>query len=122
MEPLIKLALIYFTPIIVTIISFRKDPELSEMAPFMLIPFLNYLLAFAGIYDVIVRTFKSNGKCFLGHNFTLVYDSEAEKWKNGRMPMRVSMGGYEEFQCKSCDCKKVFPGKLSNWESFLDLS
>lgn len=44
--------------------------------------------------------------CFLGlHDSREVYDTEKEKWKNGRRPLRISMGGFTSYKCSRCGKK-----------------
>ena len=67
-----------------------------------LIPGIGFLASFWFISTIWKRTVHSKGKCFLGHQFTRTYSSEANKWKNGRMPMRLSVGGTVRYTCEHC--------------------
>lgn len=89
---------------ILAILGCRGDK--SEEAPlvifFSLVPVIGYLIGAISVIVIIQRAWMSKGRCILGHDLQLTYDSEAEKWKNGRMPMRISMGGYTRYQCSCC--------------------
>lgn len=90
--------------VLITILAIKGDK--SESAPlavfFSLFPLIGYLIAGISLITIVARIWQSKGKCSLGHNYVLEYDSEAQKWKNGRMPMRVSVGGYETYCCTKC--------------------
>jgi hypothetical protein len=64
-----------------------------------------YLIVWAVLYTVMIykALCKSNFNCLgIFHNYEVEYDSEAEKWKNGRMPMRISVGGFTRYKCTKC--------------------
>lgn len=67
-----------------------------------LIPFLNIIFAVICAVFIVKRTHQSGFSCFWGHKFKVKYDSEAEKWKNGRRPLRISMGGSTSYECSEC--------------------
>lgn len=90
--------------VLLAVLSIKGDK--SEDAPlvvfFSIIPVIGYLIGAVSIFVIIQRAWSSKGKCITGHSYVSTYDSEAEKWKNGRMPMRVSMGGIESYKCSHC--------------------
>ena len=68
-----------------------------------IIPGLNMILAPVVLFFLVKRAVDSKFKCWLSHDYKLQYDSEAEKWKNGRRPMRISVGGFTTYKCTKCD-------------------
>lgn len=102
----------YFLPMIVFMVVMAGEADKGAI-PYGLIPVFNILFAFISLGTLVHRTFKSGGKCFMGHDFKKTYDSEAEKWKNGRMPARISIGGFEEYCCSNCQTKQTV-----NWKAF----
>jgi hypothetical protein len=99
-----ELLVIQILCVMLTLIAVRG--EQSEEGPIVVlgsfIPVIGYLIGVVSLCLIVQRTVKSKGKCFLGHDLKTTYDSEAEKWKDGRRPMRISVGGYTKYQCTCC--------------------
>ncbi len=103
---LVSLFSVFILPSILITLIYKGDAR-AEDDDFWVqyIPIISLLcLPFAIIYS-INRAIKSKGKCILGHSHYVVYDSEVEKWKNGRRPLRISIGGSTKYKCKKCDDK-----------------
>lgn len=63
-----------------------------------------YFGGFAIYYLILIkRHLVKKGPCLgVFHNYKVEWDSEEEKWKNGRMPLRVSVGGMTMYKCTKC--------------------
>jgi hypothetical protein len=94
---------IYILSIVLVFLAVIDDQQDKALPIFYsLFPGLGQLLALFAIYWIIIRVLESRGQCFLGHDYHATYDSEQELWKNGRMPLRISIGGYTKYSCSKC--------------------
>lgn len=111
-RPALELIGFWALPALLQILELWNDvnPEYIVLA---FIPVLNFLLTPVAIASIASRTIRSRGRCFWGHSFSLRRDSEAELWKDGRMPLRISMGGYDEYKCTKC-----FRRRTVKWSAF----
>lgn len=105
--------LFYVLPLATMIILTIGEADFGDSVPYAFIPVLNILFAVICIWFFFVRVFQSKGKCTLGHSYVQTYDSESEKWKDGRMPMRISAGGYTKYCCSKCKKETT-----TSWSAF----
>lgn len=104
---------IYIASVLITIIFSRGEVDRLPVILFSFIPFLGSLVAVFTLVAYFGTIISSKGKCYGGHKFIHTFDSEAEKWKNGRMLMRISVGGYDKYQCSRCQ-KEI----TKSWSAF----
>lgn len=108
-----NIILFYILPIIIVALTNIGEPDFSDIFGYSFIPGINILIAGVSIALFFHRIYKSKGKCIVKHKFVMTYDSESEKWKNGRMPLRVSIGGHTDYKCYRCQ-----ETKTTSWKAF----
>lgn len=109
-------AILYVSNLIVCLWANRGYPDHDTKSfNFLgsLVPGFGFLVGLNSVYKIVQRVSQSKGKCTFGHEMIETYSSEKEKWKNGRMPLRVSIGGYEKYACQKCNCEETV-----RWKAF----
>ena len=89
----------------------NRTPNKAQLIAMSFFPGVNVIYGLFGMYQLLSN---SDISCTLGlHKGKVIYDSEEEKWKDGRHPMRISVGGYTTYCCQKC-------GKTWNktWKAF----
>lgn len=107
---------LYISNIIVCLIANRgSEDQDNKIWNFIisLVPGIGFLCGACSLFAIVKRTTYSKGKCFLGHKMNHTYSSEAEKWKDGRMPLRLSVGGRDRYTCKHCSYEETV-----RWSAF----
>jgi hypothetical protein len=105
--------LIYLLPVLVINLTSIGEPDSGDVFAYSLIPGINILFAGVSLVFWFKRIYTSKGKCIVKHDFEMIYDSESEKWKNGRMPATISMGGITKYKCSRCHEEKT-----TSWKAF----
>jgi len=76
-----------------------SDENLAFALILAFIPGIGYLIALAAVAQIIQRGFISKGKCILAHKYKNV--TPVPK----RLPMRVPVGGFDDYECIKCGNK-----------------